>query len=321
MTINPLCSNNYAHIFAVVVVYWIVSIVVVFINKALLSSQEFDINVPLFIAWFQCLVSALICFTFSILSIVFPKIIRFPRGNPLQWQTIKKVTPLTILFILMLSTNNYCLKFLGVTFYYVGRSLTTVFNVILSYLILGEKTSMSCLVCCFVITSGFILGIDQENLAGSFSAVGTVFGVLSSFSMACYSIQINRLLPDLNNQIWLLTYYNNVYATVLFLPLLTLEAKEISDYSKLMSRNFVLLMIVGGVCALLVSYVTALQVQVTSPLTHNISGTAKACFQTVLASYVYHEWKSTLWWLSNIIVLGGSAAYTVVRNLEMGQNQ
>lgn len=38
----------------------------------------------------------------------------------------------------MISTNNYCLKFVDVTFYYVGRSLTTVFNVILSYLILGN---------------------------------------------------------------------------------------------------------------------------------------------------------------------------------------
>lgn len=39
----------------------------------------------------------------------------------------------------MISTNNYCLKFVDVTFYYVGRSLTTVFNVILTYLILGKK--------------------------------------------------------------------------------------------------------------------------------------------------------------------------------------
>lgn len=37
----------------------------------------------------------------------------------------------------MISTNNYCLKFVDVTFYYVGRSLTTVFNVILSYIVLG----------------------------------------------------------------------------------------------------------------------------------------------------------------------------------------
>lgn len=42
----------------------------------------------------------------------------------------------------MISTNNYCLKYVDVTFYYVGRSLTTVFNVVLTYLILGNYSSI-----------------------------------------------------------------------------------------------------------------------------------------------------------------------------------
>jgi GDP-fucose transporter C1 len=61
--------------------------------------------------------------------------------------------------------------------------------------------------------------------------------------------------------------------------------------------------------------------QVTSPLTHNISGTAKACVQTVLATYCFNEMKPLLWWLSNWVVLGGSAAYARVRQKEMEQHQ
>jgi GDP-fucose transporter C1 len=61
--------------------------------------------------------------------------------------------------------------------------------------------------------------------------------------------------------------------------------------------------------------------QVTSPLTHNISGTAKACVQTVLATYWFNETKSLLWWFSNWVVLGGSAAYTRVRQQEMEHQQ
>ncbi|XP_050527258.1 GDP-fucose transporter 1 [Daktulosphaira vitifoliae] len=310
---------KYVQIFLVVVLYWYVSILTVFVNKTLLSSNNLDMNAPLFIAWFQCLVSAIICFILSNLSKIFPKLIKFPKGNPFHWITIKNVLPLSVLFILMITTNNYCLKYVGVTFYYVGRSLTTVFNVILSYLILGQVTSKKCFICCFIIIFGFFLGIDQENISGSFSLVGTVFGVLSSFSLAYYSIQIKKVLPFVNNKIWLLSYYNNVYASVLFIPLLIVEFQEISNLSKLTDYKFLLLMIVGGLCGLSIGYITALQVQVTSPLTHNISGTAKACFQTVIASYWYSEWKSTLWWLSNFIVLGGSAIYTVVRNREMEQ--
>lgn len=97
---------------------------------------------------------------------------------------------------------------------------------------------------------------------GSFSLVGTLFGVMSSFSLAYYSIQIKKVLPVVNNQIWLLSYYNNVYATILFIPLLTLEAQELSNFSKLTNYKFVLLMIVGGICGLSIGYITVLQVKV-----------------------------------------------------------
>lgn len=53
--------------------------------------------------------------------------------------------------------------------------------------------------------------------------------------------------------------------------------------------------------------------QVTSPLTHNISGTAKAAAQTVIAVIWFNEVKPILWWISNAIVLIGSAVYTLVR--------
>ena len=41
-----------------------------------------------------------------------------------------QVLPLSIVFVAMISFNNLCLKYVGVAFYYIGRSLTTVFNVV-----------------------------------------------------------------------------------------------------------------------------------------------------------------------------------------------
>uniref|UniRef100_A0A8R1IDD8 Sugar phosphate transporter domain-containing protein n=1 Tax=Caenorhabditis japonica TaxID=281687 RepID=A0A8R1IDD8_CAEJA len=56
---------------------------------------------------------------------------------------------------------------------------------------------------------------------------------------------------------------------------------------------------------------------VTSPLTHNISATAKSAAQTVIAVILFSEVKSVLWWTSNSIVLIGSGLYTWIRNSEM----
>ena len=57
--------------------------------------------------------------------------------------------------------------------------------------------------------------------------------------------------------------------------------------------------------------------QATSALTHNISGTAKACVQTVLALLYFQNPTTTKNLLGIALVLGGSMLYTAVRNAEM----
>lgn len=314
--------TKYLQIFSVVVLYWVVSIVTVFINKALLSSKEIDLEAPLFMAWFQCLISALICFTISCLAKWCPGTFYFPKGSPFQLEIMKKVLPVSILFAAMISFNNLCLKYVGVAFYYIGRSLTTVFNVLFTYLILGQTTSLPCIICCIIIIVGFWLGVDQEHDTGSFSSLGTAFGILGSLSLALYSIHTKKVLPALDQEIWLLSYYNNLYSCFIFLPFIvaTNEVPVLLSYDKFTNVYFWGLMIIGGFCGFAIGYVTSLQIKVTSPLTHNISGTAKACAQTVIATYWYQDSKSWLWWVSNWIVLGGSAAYTSVRQREIQRN-
>ena len=58
----------------------------------------------------------------------------------------------------MITFNNLCLKYVTVAFYNIGRSLTTVFNVLFTYYILKEKTSFKALLCCACIIGGFFLG-------------------------------------------------------------------------------------------------------------------------------------------------------------------
>lgn len=99
--------------------------------------------------------------------------------------------------------------------------------------------------------------------------------------------------------------------------ILTGEVSEVTSFDGLLSSSFWIMMVAGGIFGFAIGYVTGLQIQVTSPLTHNISGTAKACTQTLIATYWFSESKQLLWWLSNGIVLAGSTAYTRVRQLEM----
>jgi len=59
--------------------------------------------------------------------------------------------------------------------------------------------------------------------------------------------------------------------------------------------------------------VTVLQIKATSPLTHNISGTAKAAVQSMLAFYLWGNKATVMGVLSIFVVLGGSLLYTFVK--------
>ncbi|XP_018334219.1 GDP-fucose transporter 1 [Agrilus planipennis] len=309
--------NKYITIFLVVSGYWIISILTVFVNKALLSSIELE--APMFIALFQTMMSVFVCYCMKLLSKVFPSYCNFPDSSPFKKETLKEVFPVSVLFTMMIAMNNLCLKYVSVTFYYIGRSLTTIFNVAFTYLILGEKTSGKCLFFCAVIILGFYLGVDQESLAGSLSISGTIYGVLASLSLSLYSIFTKRALPSLKQEVWLLSYYNNVYSSFLFVLLMLTngELSNVLEYKRLYDYTFWFIMIMGGICGFSVGFFTSLQIKYTSALTHNISGTAKACAQTVLATYWYQESKSLLWWFSNSVVLLGSAGYARAKQVEM----
>ncbi|KAM6274513.1 GDP-fucose transporter 1 isoform 1-T1 [Porphyrio hochstetteri] len=306
----------------VVCLYWFTSIAMVFLNKYLLDSPSLRLDAPLFVTFFQCALTAALCLGLSMGAACGPPCTSLPALR-LDPKVSRSVLPLSAVFIGMVTSNNLCLKHVGVAFYNVGRSLTTVFNVLLSYLLLKQTTSLYALLACGVIIGGFWLGVDQEGAEGTLSWTGIFFGILASLCVSLNAIYTKKVLPVVDGSIWRLTFYNNVNACVLFFPLMLLlgEFRTLYHFDKLGSPSFWSVMILGGVFGFAIGYVTGLQIKFTSPLTHNVSGTAKACAQTVLAVIYFEETKSLLWWTSNLMVLGGSFAYTWVKGLEMRKVQ
>lgn len=303
---------------AVVSAYWVVSILFVFLNKYLLSNKELKLDRPIFLTWFQCSIAFGLCVILGYFSKWRPNLITFPEPH-IDFKIARQVFPLSIMFVGMITFNNLCLRNVGVAFYYIGRSLTTVFNVVLTYVVLKQPTSVNAVICCGVIVGGFILGVDQEQVAGTLSIMGVIYGILASLFVSLNAIFTKKVLPFVDENIWRLILYNNFNAFWMFLPLMIFagELNGLLSFPRFFDYTFWLLMFLSGIFGFTIGYVGSLQVQVTSPLTHNISGTAKACAQTILACMYFQEMKSVLWWLSNAVVLTGSLAYTHVRRQEM----
>jgi GDP-fucose transporter C1 len=307
-----------AHIAAVVASYFVISISLVFVNKVLLTPGA-SIPAPLFVTWFQCLVTVGICWLFGELGrgaapgTFFAQFPRFAY-NPAVG---RQLATLSIVFVGMVTFNNLSLQYVEVSFYNVARSLTIVFNVVLTYVLLKESTSVTTMACLAAVILGFFVGAKGEV---RFSLLGTLFGVVSSVFVSLNSIVTKKAMPLVDKNQWKLTAYNNVNACILFLPLIVAsgELDVIAAHADLLlSPYFWGVMLVGGVFGFLIGIVTIMQITATSPLTHNISGTAKACVQTGFAFYIWGNPTTFENLLGIALVLAGSLAYTWVRNVEM----
>ena len=69
----------------------------------------------------------------------------------------------------------------------------------------------------------------------------------------------------------------------------------------------------AGIFGFLIGIVTIAQIRLTSPLTHNISGTAKACVQTLVAVLFLGDKMSRRSAFGTFCVLFGSFMYSLVR--------
>ena len=219
----------------------------------------------------------------------------------------------------MITFNNLCLRHVEVSFYNVARSLTIVFNVFFSRIFLGIPTSCKTMVCLGIVISGFVMGTHGEL---NFSLIGTVSGILSSLFVSLNSIFTKKVLPVVDDNHWKLTFYNNVNATFLFIPLIIYFEGDIlmQSQERLTSAAFWSAMSVAGFFGFSIGIVTVLQIKATSPLTHNISGTAKAAVQSLMAFYLWGNDWTVLGVLGIFTVLGGSLLYTFVRMSENAQN-
>lgn len=311
--------QKYIKVAGAVALYWSVSITMVFLNKYLLKSDDLQLNAPLFVTWYQCLVTVLLCIVCDFAAR--KNLIKEFPSTKFDAKLSREALPLSFVFVAMITFNNLCLAEVGVAFYTVSRSLVTIFSIIFTYFILGKSTSIRAMSCCLLVVFGFFLGVNQESL-GDMSVIGVVYGVIASALVALNAIYIKRILPSMDGDIWKMTYYNNINAFVIFLPLILLsEVKEILFFPKLFSISFWISMSTAGFFGFIMGYVVGLQIKFTTPNTHTISGVAKACCQTVLAVVWYQQSKTVLWWTANMLVLVGSGCYSIVKSIDMKNTQ
>ena len=77
-----------------------------------------------------------------------------------------------------------------------------------------------------LITVGFFLGVRQEKTISNLSEYGVVYGVLSAFFSALTGVYIKKTIKLLNDDLWKLNFYNNLYASLAILPIIFYQREQ-----------------------------------------------------------------------------------------------
>jgi len=228
----------------------------------------------------------------------------------------KETVNLSIIFIGMIVFNNLCLLYVEVSFYQVARSLTILFNILFTYYILETVTSWPSIRSCLVVVLGFIIGSGGE---ANFSWSGVIYGVTSSVFVSLYSIYVKKSLPIVDGNQWKLMMYNTILSIFLLVPVMIIagEYEIVLNHPQISNSSFWLTMTLTGIAGFLLNIAIFLQIKYTSPLTHNLSGTAKATVQTLISVAIYQNEITLLNGFGIFLVILGSFLYSHVRYQEM----
>ncbi|CAH1756475.1 11781_t:CDS:10 [Entrophospora sp. SA101] len=300
--------------------YITTALVMVLVNKWVLNSAA----LPFTLLFSQLIMAIILLHISSLFGIV-----KLPK---LQKDICVGVFPLIGINVLGLSFNTVCLQYVDASFYQVARALVLPFTVLFTLVFLKKRSSFLILLSCFIVCTGFFVGVSSEKLTISF--LGVFYGVFSSITTALHAIVIKKSLAVVKENTMDLVYYNNLLSSVCFIPLILLTGEEyqlaqmfsdISDPDLKQSSSplptFLIGIVVTGFFGFLINIAGFLQIKVTSPISHMISSAFRGVIQTVLGVAIFHD-ILTIGRVGSIgIILVGSCLYTWTKNYESSQNQ
>ncbi|XP_059157627.1 GDP-fucose transporter 1-like [Physella acuta] len=296
---------------SVIAAHWTVAMSMVFINKSLVSGRAPHSDISVFLVWVQNIIGISILILMSFMSSFFKFSWDRPGFDPANLLHPDMIMA-SVTFTGTLVFNNLMLKYISVAFYQVARSLTLIFVISLSVVILREKITSKVILSCFFIIMGFYIGVDNEILSNGVHLIGVVYAIIASLLAALCGIFFKRIQKNRQLSSVQLTFNNCLISTLGLTPLIFTTSQLDNFFSSSMSDDVTvrMLLLLSGAMSLSMGWLSALQISLTSPLTHNISINAKSVFQTVLAVMWSGESRAWVWWLGNGLVMAGIATYT-----------
>jgi len=287
--------------------YCVSSIMMTFINKAIFSIFEF--NYPLSLLLYQYL--------FTVIIVGSGRLVKIVDFNTLDRSLMKAWWPANVLFLLMLMTGSYALKYLSVPMVTIFKNLTTTLVAIGDFYFLGQSSSGKVFACILtMVFASIIAGFNDLN----FSFVGYVWMLCNCFVSAGYILYMRLIINQRKPSELQIVFYNNLLAIPLILPVI-LSSGEFSGLFSMdpsfFSTQFVITLILNGISGVLISASSFWAVKTTSPTTYSIVGTLNKIPLTVLSFFVFDAPVNTFGAIGIALSLGAGVAYSIFKFQDM----
>ncbi|KAL6223185.1 hypothetical protein ACLB2K_006574 [Fragaria x ananassa] len=161
--------------------YCISSCSMILVNKFVLSSYDFNAGISLML--YQNFISVIIVSTLSLLRVI--------STEPLTWRLVKVWLPVNVIFVGMLITSMFSLKYINVAMVTVLKNVTNVITAVGEmYLFQKHHDSRVWAALFLMIISAISGGVTDL----SFHAIGYAWQLANCFLTASYSLTLRRVM-------------------------------------------------------------------------------------------------------------------------------
>lgn len=248
--------------------YCLSSCGMILVNKFVLSSYDFNAGISLMV--YQNFISVIIVSVLSLLGLV--------STEPLTWRLIKVWFPVNVIFVGMLITSMFSLKYINVAMVTVLKNVTNVITAVGEMYLFSKHHEGRVWAALFLMIISAITGGITDL---SFNVTGYVWQTLNCFLTASYSLTLRRVMDTAkqytksgNLNEFTMVLLNNTLSLPLgiFLMLVFNEVDYLLRTPLLRLPSFWLVMTFSGVLGLAISFTSMWFLHQTGATTYSLVG-------------------------------------------------
>lgn len=248
--------------------YCVSSCSMILINKFVLSSYDFNAGISLML--YQNLISVIIVSILSFLGVI--------QTEPLTWRLVKVWLPVNVIFVGMLITSMFSLKYINVAMVTVLKNVTNVITALGEMYLFSKHHDSRVWAALFLMIISAISGGVTDI---SFHAIGYAWQLVNCFLTASYSLTLRRVMDTAKqvtksgnlNEFSMVLLNNTLSLPLGFLLIFVFnEVDYLSRTPLLRLPTFWLVMTFSGVLGLAISFTSMWFLHQTGATTYSLVG-------------------------------------------------